>query len=60
MRYPEFLAMGLCIGSGVVEGACKNVVGTRLKHGGMHWSVHGANAIISLRCAVLSNRLDDF
>ena len=60
MRYPAFRAMGLCIGSGVVEGACKNVVGTRLKRGGMHWSVDGANAILALRCAVLSNRFDDF
>ncbi len=60
MRYPEFRAAGLRIGSGVVEGACKNVVGTRLKRGGMHWSVDGANAIIALRCAVLSNRFDDF
>ena len=26
----------------------------------MHWSLHGANAIIALRCAILSNRFDDF
>ena len=60
MRYPEFRAMGLCISTGVVEGACKNAVGSRLKRGGMHWSVNGANAILALRCAVLSNRFDDF
>ena len=60
MRYPEFRARGLCVSTGVVEGACRNLVGSRLKRGGMHWSVDGANAILALRCAILSNRLDDF
>ena len=60
MDYPKFRAMGLCVASGVVEGACKNIVGNRLKQGGMHWTVNGANAIIALRCAVESNRFDDF
>ncbi len=32
----------------------------RLKQGGMHWTVNGANAILALRCAVESNRFDDF
>ena len=60
MRYPEFRAMGLCVATGVVEGGCKNIVGSRLKRGGMHWTVSGANAIIALRCAILGNRFDDF
>ena len=60
MNYPKFRAMGLCVATGVVEGGCKNIVGARLKHGGMRWTVAGANAIIALRCAVESNRFDDF
>ena len=60
MNYPKFQAMGLCVASGVVEGGCKHIVGARLKHGGMRWTVDGANAIIALRCAVESNRFDDF
>ena len=60
MNYPKFRAMGLCVASGVVEGGCKNIVGARLKQGGMRWTVDGANAIIALRCAVESNRFDDF
>ena len=44
----------------VVEGGCKNIVASRLKRGGMHWTVAGANAIMALRCAILSNRFDDF
>ncbi len=56
----ETTAVGLCVASGVVEGGCKNIVGARLKQGGMRWTVDGANAIIALRCAVESNRFDDF
>lgn len=60
MRYPEFYAQGLCTSSGVVEAGCKGVIGTRLKRAGMHWTVHGANAIIALRCCKLSGRFEDF
>ena len=60
MRYPAFRAMGLCVGSGVLEAGCKHVVGTRCKRPGMHWSVTGVNAMLALRCCVLSNRFDDF
>ena len=60
MRYPEFQAQGLCTSSGVVEAGCKGVIGTRLKRGGMHWTVRGANAIIALRCCKLSGRFEDF
>ncbi len=59
MDYPKFTAMGLVVASGVVEGGCKNIVGARLKQGGMRWTVKGANAIIA-RCAIESNRFDDF
>ena len=50
--YPKFRAMSLCVASGVVEGSCKNIVGTRLKQSAMCWTVYGANAIIILCCAV--------
>ena len=60
MAYPKFRALGLCVTTGVVEGACKSVIGNRLKRGGMHWTVDGANAIIALRCAITSNRFDDY
>jgi hypothetical protein len=60
MRYPEFRAQGLCTSTGVVEAGCKVAIGTRLKRAGMHWTVAGANAIIALRCAKLSGRLEDF
>ena len=54
MQYQDFRGQGLFIGSGVIEAACKNVIGKRLKQSGMLWSVAGANKISALRCAVLS------
>lgn len=60
MRYPEFRAQGLCTSTGVVEAGCKTAVGTRLKRAGMHWTVTGADAIVALRCCVLSGRFEDF
>ena len=58
MRYPAFRARGLCVATGVVEAGCKHAVGARLKRAGMHWSVDGANAIIALRCCILSGRFE--
>jgi len=60
MRYAEFRAQGLFVGSGVVEAGCKTVIGQRLKQSGMEWSMRGANAIIALRCVMKSNRFEDY
>jgi hypothetical protein len=60
MRYGKFRLAGLFVGSGVVEAGCRTVIGQRLKHSGMFWSLRGANAIIASRCCQLSNRFDDF
>ena len=59
MRYPQFRDRGLCVSSGVVEAGCKQI-GARLKRAGMRWTVAGANAIIALRCCLLSGRFEDF
>jgi hypothetical protein len=56
MQYKYFKSQGYFVGSGVIEAGCKNVIGKRLKQSGMHWSVRGANAIIALRCAILSGK----
>ena len=60
MRYPRFRQMGLCTSSGVVEAGCKVAITTRLKRAGMHWTVLGSNAIIALRCCILSGYFEDF
>lgn len=60
MRYPKFRKQGLFIGSGVIEAACKSLIGARLKQSGMFWTVRGANAIIALRCTHLSGKFEDY
>jgi hypothetical protein len=60
MRYSEFRAQGLFVGSGVVEAGCKTVIGSRCKQSGMEWSVRGANSIIALRCLMISGRMEEF
>ena len=60
MRYGEYLAHGLPIGSGRVEAACKTVVGRRMKGAGMRWSVAGANPVLQVRCAHLSGWFGDY
>ena len=60
MRYPKFRKQGLFIGSGVIEAGCKTIIGARLKQSGMFWTVNGANAIIALRCTVLSGKFEDY
>jgi len=49
MHYPEFLAEGLPIGSGVTEAACKTLVKQRLCASGMRWKTKGAGIVLSLR-----------
>lgn len=60
MNYAEFRAAGLCTSTGVVEAGCKTAIGVRCKRAGMHWTVAGADAIIALRCCMLSGRFEDF
>lgn len=56
MRYDVFRAQGYAIGSGVVEGACKCVVGKRLKQSGMIWKRTGSSAILALRIVWLNKK----
>jgi hypothetical protein len=56
MDYPTYRAKGWCIGSGVVESACKRVVNQRLKGGGMRWGEDGADALCHLRALFLSDQ----
>jgi len=60
MRYAHYREKDFFVGSGVVEAGCRTVIGERLKQSGMRWSVRGANAIIALRCCLMSGRFEDF
>ena len=56
MEYKRFRDNGWPIGSGPVEGACKNIVKQRMCRSGMRWSIPGGQAILTLRSIVKSNR----
>ena len=54
LSYVKFWRRGLPLGSGAVESAIRRVVNLRLKSNGMFWSPANAEAILHLRCQILS------
>lgn len=50
LNYRLRLHQGKSIGSGMVEGAAKNLVGKRLKQTGARWKVENANKMAELCC----------
>jgi hypothetical protein len=48
LNYAQRLAEGRPIGSGLVEGACKHLVGRRLKQTGARWLIPNANRMATL------------
>jgi hypothetical protein len=55
MQYDECLREGYPIASGVIEGACRHVVGDRLDRTGTRWTVAGAIAMLATRTTYLSD-----
>jgi hypothetical protein len=49
MQYQQFRTQKLCVGSGAVESACKNLAEDRAAQSGMRWTIQGADPIIALR-----------
>jgi hypothetical protein len=60
MKYHDYLAAGLPIASGAVEGACKHIVKDRMERSGMRWAEDGAEAILKLRATYLSRDFDAY
>ncbi|MBC7854066.1 MAG: ISKra4 family transposase [Pirellulaceae bacterium] len=60
MRYDDCLARGWPIGSGPVEGACKNIIKDRMERSGMRWTEQMAEAIVQLRAIYLSGDFDRY
>ena len=59
MQYKYFESKGFPIGSGIIEGACKQLVQLRLKRNGMKWKKEGAHQVLQIRCMYLSDRWDE-
>lgn len=56
MRYNEYLACGLFIGSGAIEAAHRTVVQCRMKRSGQRWSPKGAQYMLNLRVTYMSKQ----
>ena len=60
MRYDEYLAAGLPIATGVVEGAVRHLVNDRMDITGARWSLRGAEAVLRLRSLWASGDLEEY
>ncbi len=49
LRYDVALAAGWPIATGVVEGACRHLIGDRFNITGSRWSIEGAEGVLKLR-----------
>ena len=58
--YAERLAEGRAIGSGQAEGACKHMIGRRLKQTGARWRVRRVNRMAVLCCLLYSDHWDAY
>lgn len=59
MDYARYRALGLQVGSGTIESACKHVIQARLKQAGMRWSVRNACTLGKLRARLKSERWNE-
>lgn len=49
LRYDQYIAAGLPIATGVIEGACRHLIKDRMDITGARWSLAGAEAVLRLR-----------
>jgi hypothetical protein len=60
MRDDEYLRQGWPIATGVVEGACKNLVKDRMERSGMRWTPTMAEVMLKLRAVYLSGDFEPY
>jgi hypothetical protein len=60
MHYDRALAAGLPVSTGVIEGACRHLVGDRLDVTGRGWSLRGAEALLRLRALRSSGDFEEY
>jgi hypothetical protein len=58
MRYWQYAQVGVPLGSGVTEAACKVVFTQRLKQSGMRWQRASGQVVVTLRVVLLSRVWD--
>lgn len=60
LNYDQYLARGLPIATGVIEGACRHLVKDRLEITGAKWRLPGAEAVLRLRALRASDDFDEY
>ena len=60
LNYPDFLAAGRPVASGLIEGAARWLVKDRLDIAGARWSLDGAEAVLKLRALAGNGDLNDY
>jgi hypothetical protein len=60
LRYDQALANGWPIATGVIEGACRHLIGDRLDIGGARWGLDGAEAVLTLRAAISNGDFEEY
>ena len=60
LHYQQRLAEGRSIGSGLIEGACKNLIGRRLNQTGARWLIPNANCMATLGSLVYADQGDAY
>jgi hypothetical protein len=60
LDYSRRLAEGRAIGSGQAEGACKHMIGRRLKQTGARWRIRRVNRMATLCCLMYSDHWDTY
>lgn len=60
MQYDKYLALGLPIATGVIEGACRYLIKDRMDITGARWSLVGAEAVLRLRALHSSGDFDEY
>lgn len=59
LNYPLYKLMGVPLGSGNIESSIRRVINLRLKGNGINWLAENAEAMLQLRCQLLSDRWDE-
>jgi hypothetical protein len=60
LRYDRALAAGWPIATGVIEGACRHLIGDRLDITGARWGLEGAEAILTPRAVIANGDFEDY
>jgi hypothetical protein len=60
LRYDQYLAAGLPIATGVIEGACRHLVKDRMEVTGARWRLRSAEAVLRLRSLRASGDFEEY